>query len=234
MGNLNPYIYTYQNPIIYIDPNGKQVKVTVSFSGGEGTHYSKSDINAFNYRASMLEKNNGFVNINNIDTGRSFVNSLILQTKKNGSISGLVTFAHSGATGIFANNDEGFYTSNNKKKGDYSNVDILAHQMNSGNIKFSKDAVWVFGSCFTANSADIRLNSPSDALAEYTASTLNITTVGATGSVYPEIENGKETGRLKIDGTFKMFSPLPNQITGKKQVKETDLGKTINPTKLVK
>lgn len=24
-GNLNPYIYCYQNPIIYIDPNGKQV-----------------------------------------------------------------------------------------------------------------------------------------------------------------------------------------------------------------
>ncbi|KPE48964.1 RHS repeat-associated core domain-containing protein, partial [Chryseobacterium indologenes] len=25
-GNLNPYIYTYQNPITYIDPNGKQTK----------------------------------------------------------------------------------------------------------------------------------------------------------------------------------------------------------------
>ncbi|SIR54509.1 RHS repeat-associated core domain-containing protein [Chryseobacterium sp. RU33C] len=24
-GNLNPYIYTYQNPIKYIDPNGKHV-----------------------------------------------------------------------------------------------------------------------------------------------------------------------------------------------------------------
>ncbi|MCW3161373.1 RHS repeat-associated core domain-containing protein [Chryseobacterium oryctis] len=23
-GNLNPYIYCYQNPIIYVDPNGKQ------------------------------------------------------------------------------------------------------------------------------------------------------------------------------------------------------------------
>ena len=25
-GNLNPYIYTYQNPIVYIDPNGKQTR----------------------------------------------------------------------------------------------------------------------------------------------------------------------------------------------------------------
>ncbi|MDR6157667.1 hypothetical protein QF023_001183 [Chryseobacterium sp. SLBN-27] len=25
-GNLNPYIYTYQNPIVYIDPNDKQTK----------------------------------------------------------------------------------------------------------------------------------------------------------------------------------------------------------------
>ncbi len=23
-GNLNPYIYTYQNPIMFVDPNGKQ------------------------------------------------------------------------------------------------------------------------------------------------------------------------------------------------------------------
>jgi RHS repeat-associated protein len=27
-GNLNPYIYTYQNPVIFVDPNGKQAKVT--------------------------------------------------------------------------------------------------------------------------------------------------------------------------------------------------------------
>jgi len=26
-GNLNPYIYCYQNPVIYIDPDGKQTKV---------------------------------------------------------------------------------------------------------------------------------------------------------------------------------------------------------------
>ncbi|MDH6252847.1 RHS repeat-associated protein [Chryseobacterium sp. H1D6B] len=30
LGNLNPYIYTYQNPIRYIDPNGKQVDAVVA------------------------------------------------------------------------------------------------------------------------------------------------------------------------------------------------------------
>jgi len=28
-GNLNPYIYTYQNPIIYVDPDGKQVAISM-------------------------------------------------------------------------------------------------------------------------------------------------------------------------------------------------------------
>lgn len=34
-GNLNPYIYTYQNPVIYVDPNGKQVTVV------DGVRYHK-------------------------------------------------------------------------------------------------------------------------------------------------------------------------------------------------
>jgi len=37
-GNLNPYIYTYQNPIKYIDPNGKQVH----FMHGTGDHNAGS------------------------------------------------------------------------------------------------------------------------------------------------------------------------------------------------
>ncbi|WP_131724447.1 hypothetical protein [Chryseobacterium indologenes] len=30
-GNLNPYIYTYQNPIKYIDPNGKQIEWSLAW-----------------------------------------------------------------------------------------------------------------------------------------------------------------------------------------------------------
>ncbi|MDN5478669.1 MAG: hypothetical protein L0G39_17215, partial [Chryseobacterium sp.] len=29
LGNLNPYIYTYQNPVRYVDPNGKQVDTVI-------------------------------------------------------------------------------------------------------------------------------------------------------------------------------------------------------------
>ena len=32
-GNLNPYIYTYQNPIKYIDPNGKQTEAIKKYLG---------------------------------------------------------------------------------------------------------------------------------------------------------------------------------------------------------
>ncbi|MDR1876887.1 MAG: RHS repeat-associated core domain-containing protein [Flavobacteriaceae bacterium] len=34
-GNLNPYIYCYQNPVRYIDPNGKQADVTYGIKGGK-------------------------------------------------------------------------------------------------------------------------------------------------------------------------------------------------------
>jgi len=37
-GNLNPYIYTYQNPINFIDPNGKQVDLR-KYGGGSVNFY---------------------------------------------------------------------------------------------------------------------------------------------------------------------------------------------------
>ena len=39
-GNLNPYIYTYQNPIKYIDPNGKQVEAIKGYLGNLWSDWS--------------------------------------------------------------------------------------------------------------------------------------------------------------------------------------------------
>ena len=84
-----------------------------------------------------------------------------------------------------------------------------------------------------------------------------LTKTGATGSVYPEVINGKETGSLKTTGTFYRFDPVvkyekrvkkvPVKFLGfvyryktqeyiKKvvSIKKTDLGKTINPQKITK
>jgi hypothetical protein len=41
-GNLNPYIYCYQNPIKYIDPNGKQANASILLKANFKTVYTKS------------------------------------------------------------------------------------------------------------------------------------------------------------------------------------------------
>jgi hypothetical protein len=48
-GNLNTYQYTYQNPIRYIDPNGKQVDVIV-----DSGKYSKFDVGHSLYQWVMV------------------------------------------------------------------------------------------------------------------------------------------------------------------------------------
>jgi len=52
-GNLNPYIYTYQNPVIYIDPNGKRTYFN-SKVDGSGDRYFESAGQGSNSKFSHL------------------------------------------------------------------------------------------------------------------------------------------------------------------------------------
>lgn len=97
--------------------------------------------------------------------------------------------------------------------------------MGRGEIKFADNAVWIFASCYTANKDDGRLDNPARHIAYSTAYRLGVTSIGSTGSVYPEIVDGKETGKLKTDGVFKMYNW--NAETETMEIKE--LGSTIDP-----
>ena len=245
------YAFAENMPIWARELEGLEAKISIAGSGGENTHYSKSDINAFEARALMLKKN-GFENIQ-VQNGMSIINALMDATKKEGSILKIVSFAHSGPSGIFLNNNEGFYANPMfYSVNQYANVDMLATEVSKGTVKFESKAIWIFASCSTAYGFDNNSDDSQSPLAEYAAKTLHITTVGSTGSVYPEVINGKETGRLKTDGIFMEFEPYDVSITREipkehsflfikwttkekvttteTRVRVTSLGKTIDPS----
>ena len=213
----------------------------------ENTYYSKSDINAFEARALKLTKK--VFDETQVRNGVSLINTLKDATKKEGSILKIVSFAHSSENGIYLDYDEGFYsTLTFSPDKHYANVDMLVKEVSKGNVKFETDAVWIFASCNTARGYKNSLNP----LALNVALKLNITTIGSTGPVYPEIIKGKETGRLKTDGTFKKFEPYEESVSREivkehsflffrwtstekvtstvTKVKVTDLGDTIDPS----
>ena len=242
------YAFAENMPIWARELEGLEAKIAIAGVGDiENTYYSKSDINAFEARALKLTKE-GFDEIQ-VRNGVSLINTLKDATKKEGSILKIVSFAHSSENGIYLDYDEGFYsTLTFSPDKHYANVDMLVKEVSKGSVKFETDAVWIFASCNTARGYKNSLNP----LALNVALKLNITTIGSTGPVYPEIVKGKETGRLKTDGTFKKFEPYEVSVSREivkehsflffrwtstekvtsteTKVKVTDLGNTIDPS----
>jgi hypothetical protein len=229
----SPYTFSENVVINSIELEGLEKKLAIAMSGGESTHYSSSDINAFDARATKL-KSAGFEKYNGVNNGDELV-QILVDASKIEPISTVITFAHSGAPGIFMDDDQGYYTANwNDFKGQYkesevsstaANVQDVKEAMGRGEIKFTENAVWIFASCYTANKDDARLDEPARHIAYSTAYRLGVTSIGSTGSVYPEIVDGKETGKLKTDGVFKMYKWNAEKET--MEVKE--LGRTIDP-----
>ena len=253
---LSSYQFASNMPICAIDLDGLEAKLAIAFVGGINTHYSSKDIISFRSRASKLKKI-GFIPINGVNNGNSLVEKFKTATEKSGSISSIITFSHSDQSGILMDNDEGFYADDQKANPyskNYSNVNTLFYAVKAGSVKFSVNACWLFGSCNTANNY-FTVNP----IALSVAQKLKISTIGATGSVYPEVIDNQETGALLTNGTFLKFTPViittkngiiinrqsldktipftKKNIIGvsqKLEIKQTNLGNKIDPQKLMK
>jgi RHS repeat-associated protein len=196
--SLTPYQFSSNSPIANIDLDGLEAKLAIAGKGGEGTAYTSSDIVAFDNRAKQL-KNFGFNSVS-INSGQMLVDVMRNATKTEGSISAIFSFAHGGSNGIFLNNNQGFYTANTATAVGSSDVSHIVGSVNAGEIKFTKNAVWIFASC-NAGNADVEFSTGKVGtynLARNTAQSLGITTIGARGFVSEINENGKGTGVFSV------------------------------------
>jgi RHS repeat-associated protein len=194
-----PYQFSSNMPISCIDIDGLEAKLAIAC-----TNHTPEDDAAFRGRAARLEKEYDYVYVESTN-GLEMLSDLAFQTVQQGSIQRIVSFHHSGS-GIYMEEDNGFYKqeSANAAHPRKASVIDLGKSVINGDIKFSKDAVWVLGGCSTAYSQNINTgeNDVQQSLAATIAKEIGITTIGADGAVYPEIVNGKESGKLCTDGNF--------------------------------
>ena len=244
------YAFAENKVVSNYELDGLEAKLAIHGEGAGGTSYTKSDVNSFHARASTLEKNDGY-NAEKVSNGAQLLSVLKTATAAEGSVEKAVIFAHGGYSGVFLNNDEGFYSNKNIGKNSAS-VPDMASSIKRGEIKFEDNASIVFGMCNAAAS--------DNSIAFNITETTGVTTIGATGYVGPEIINGKESGNLVTDGTFiksEMVYDISvvNPVTGLSEVLftvasksyadffaenlkfnmtsrvvKTDLGNKINPT----
>lgn len=242
------YAYAENKFINSIDVEGLEAKLAISGLGHEQTEYAihPSDANTFKERAQKLTRIANFV-ASQAENGSQIIQQMKDATANEGSISSVVFFSHSGGAGLYLNNNDGFYTDNGFMVGDNSaSVTDLKTAIQGGQIKFDNNAVVVFTGCNT-NSSN-QLSTGQDPLALSFTKQTGVTTYGSTGNVSPEIVNGKETGRFISDGTFiknertvtsqKISFKLPfigkvNINIPKVTITQTDVGKVIDPKKLV-
>lgn len=191
----SPYAFAENKVVANFELEGLEAKIAIYGEGANGTAYTVSDKKSFKARATTLEKNQGYSTAK-VSNGAQLLSSLKTATAEEGSIQSAIIYAHGGYKGVFLDNDSGFYVDNYPGNKNSASVSNLVSEINKGKIKFEENASIIFGSCNSCNNSDI--TSIASSITEKTG----VTTVGATGYVYPEIENGKETGNLLTDGTF--------------------------------
>lgn len=201
---------------------------------GNNDNYKPGEAETFYAAASKLKANYNFA-IGQIHNGKQFLAELEKYTKTDGAISMIINFTHGGEFGMALDWDNGFFKELNAYGGkNEATTGDMAKKIESGSIKFTPNAVWIFASC---NANRTSMGDP-EPIAHAVTLRFGITTVASTGLVSQELTaDGKgHTRRLVTDGTFIKNERFDFTVAGIKifsYIISTDLGNTIDPTEFI-
>ena len=213
----SPYAFSENNVIHAIEFEGLE-KIALSGAappfqykkpeGLGGTAYVSKHVDFFAKQATRLNKKYGY-HTAQVLTGKDFINSLVNETKKYGSISSIAIFSHGGSDGLYLSRDEGFYsTEANRRPGlGAATIQDLQKKIKNGEIKFDKDAVCFFDAC---HAAGIGVNVYSETPARELTLITGITTIASTGSVSMK-DTTNTNGEFVTDGIFYKFTKVQYQ-----------------------
>ena len=164
-----------------------------------GTAYKSTHVKFFEKQATRLKQQYGYSTYQML-TGKDFIKSLVTETKKHGSISSIAIFSHGSTSGLLLSDDEGFYsTEGNRQPGlGAATIKDLQRKVESGKIKFDKDAICFFDACHAVG--DNMLVYSETPAVEFTLKT-GVTSIGSTGSVFMK-DTTKANGEFTTPGTF--------------------------------
>lgn len=194
----NLYVYTRGNPLILVDPNGKEsviigLQKQVENKKGENKGFLRR---GENLKREMVRKGSKAENIHvqGTQTGEEFLEAL-KQASSRGEIQNLVVFGHPYTTGLFMHNDRGFFrdsvTGMDRAGGARHMADLKA-LVDSGQVRFAKDAVAIFVSCGCGGAKEF----DSTALAAEFTKVTGVASVSAVGLTVPH-QVGKSDARQR-------------------------------------
>ena len=229
---LSSYQYASNRPIIAIDLDGLEAKISVY-----GTGEKRGDESQFKFEANYDKEKGSSDSAHKITTGDQFINLLKNKTSQEGEIERISIYSHSTPHAIYLDDNQedygGILRSKYKGLGNYyenykntTSIPEISELINKGEIRFTDDALVIFAGCNAGSYNDSEGEIEGRPFAEDFTMTTGIRSIAAIGASQPE---NKGSASRKATTGFYLFERIDNE-DGEKSIKKTFLGKSIEPS----